>query len=102
MPIKEPPNAYGISLVCEPWYALEDFSNAKSHLTSPSPRPVHLALSNWRDHLLQVHGALSLDVHLLPIIKPPLHDDEELEATPKDERWDLLWQVRANVLSAIR
>ena len=25
MPIKEPPNAFGISLVCEPWYTLEDF-----------------------------------------------------------------------------
>ena len=28
-PIKEPPNAYGIFLVCESWCALEDFSKRK-------------------------------------------------------------------------
>ena len=76
------------------------FQNGQSHSTSPSPRPVHLAVANWRDHLWQVHhGALSLDVHLLPIIGPPLHDDEKLEATPKDERWGHLWQVHATALS---
>ena len=76
------------------------FQNAKSHSTAPGPRPVHFAVSNWRDHFWQVHhGALSLDAHLLPIIAPPLHDDETLEATPKDERGNHFWQVGANALS---
>ena len=76
------------------------FQNAKLHSTAPSPRPVHLAVSNWWDHLWQVHhGALSLAAHVLPIIGPPLHDHEELETTPKDERENHFWQVRANALS---
>ena len=36
---------------------------------------------------------------LMHIIAPPLYDDEEFDATPKDERWDLLWEVTANALS---
>ena len=76
------------------------FQNAKLHSTAPSPRPVHLAVSNWSDHIGQVHhGALSLAAHVLPIIGPPLHDHEELETTPKDERENHFWQVRANALS---
>ena len=60
--------------------------NAKSHSTSPGPRTVHFALSNWWDHLWQVHdGALSPVVHVLAITPPP----PPLE----DGKWDHLWQV---------
>ena len=76
--------------------------NAKSHSTAPSSRPVYLVVSNWRDYLWQVHhGALSLDAHVLLIFGPPLYDDEELEATPKDERGNHFWLVGANPLSVV-
>ena len=48
---------------------------------------------------LKLDDALSLDAHVLPIIGPPLHDHEELETTPKDERGNHFWQVHTNALS---
>ena len=64
------------------------YQNAKSHLTSPGPRPVHFAVSNWWDHFWQIdNGPLSLDVQVLSI------------GPHMDERRDHLWKIGANALS---
>ena len=69
IPIKEPLNAYGISLDCEKQHGTHWrlSQNAKSHSTATRPRAVHLAVSSRGHDFWQVHhGAVSPDVHVLP------------------------------------
>ena len=97
IPIKEPLNAYGISLDCEnnhgTYWRLSQ--NAKSHSTATRPRAVHLAVSSRGHDFWQVHhGAVSLDAHVLPPVGAL--EADPFETTPQDERGHDFWQVHTH------
>ena len=98
-PIKEPLNAYGISLVCEKQHGTHwrVSQNAKSHSTATRPRAVHIAVSSRGHDFWQVHhGALSLDARVLPPVGALEADPFETTPPPKDKRGHDFWQVHTH------